>query len=55
MLFYPQTGVFWRDLHEYFGPWQTVYHRFNLRCRNGTLLGTAGASVIERCRDGLID
>lgn len=25
-----RTGAPWRDLPERYGPWQTIYHRFNL-------------------------
>jgi transposase len=31
------TGAPWRDIPEYFGPWQTVYSRFRLWRRDGTL------------------
>ena len=34
MLWRAKTGVPWRDLPECFGPWQTVYHRFNLWSKN---------------------
>jgi transposase len=30
-----RTGAPWRDLPERYGPWQTVYHRFNLWRREG--------------------
>ena len=30
------TGAAWRDLPERFGPWQTVYDRFNYWRRDGT-------------------
>lgn len=29
VLFRAKTGVPWRDLPERFGPWKTVYNRFN--------------------------
>jgi transposase len=32
-----RTGVPWRDLPERYGPWQTVYHRFNALRRSGLL------------------
>src|SRR5438874_3362908 len=31
------TGAPWRDIPDYFGHWQTVYGRFRLWRRNGTL------------------
>ena len=31
-----QTGAPWRDLPERYGPWQTVYDRFNRYSKNGT-------------------
>ncbi len=37
MLWILVTGAPWRDLPEEFGPWQTVYHRFNLYRRNGMI------------------
>lgn len=30
------TGCPWRDLPRRYGPWQTVYHRFNSYRRDGT-------------------
>jgi transposase len=30
-----QTGAPWRDLPERYGPWQTVYDRFNRYSKNG--------------------
>lgn len=55
MLFRLHTGVPWRDLPERYGPWQTVYDRFNRWCRDGTLQGIAEALVVELDHDGLID
>lgn len=37
ILFVLRTGVPWRDLHEEFGPWQSVYHWFNQWASDGTL------------------
>ena len=37
MLWLLRTGAPWRDLHERFGPWQTVYHYFNEWRREGVL------------------
>jgi transposase len=30
------TGAPWRDLPERYGPWETVYYRFQRWCRDGT-------------------
>ena len=35
MLWIVRTGAPWRDLPERFGPWQTVYKRFNCWSRTG--------------------
>lgn len=32
-----RTGAPWRDLPERYGPWQTVYHRFNAMRRGGSI------------------
>jgi transposase len=36
MLWRLQTGAPWRDLPERYGPWQTVYDRFNRYSKDGT-------------------
>jgi transposase len=36
MLWVLRTGAPWRDLPERFGPWQTVYGRFNAWSQDGT-------------------
>ena len=36
VLYRIKTGVPWRDLPERFGPWKTVYNRFNNWARKGT-------------------
>ena len=33
-----RTGAPWRDLPEYYGPWQTVYKRFAQWQENGKLI-----------------
>jgi len=49
------TGAPWRDLPERYGPWQTVYHRFNALRRSG-LLDRIGAALHVRLDEaGLID
>src|SRR6186713_1799007 len=57
------TGAPWRDLPERYGPWQTVYHRFNVLRKSGLLeriierlqLRLNGAGMIDTelfCIDG---
>ena len=49
------TGAPWRDLPERYGPWQTVYHRFN-RLRHSGLLDRILARLQLRLdQAGLID
>jgi transposase len=50
-----RTGAPWRDVPERYGPWQTVYHRFNSMRKAGLL-----DRIIERLQlrlneEGLID
>ena len=50
-----RTGAPWRDLPERYGPWQTVYHRYNALRRSGGL-----DRILERLQarlnaEGLID
>ena len=35
VLFRVKTGIQWRDLPERFGPWKSVYNRFNNWARRG--------------------
>ncbi len=44
MMWILRTGAPWRDLPERYGPWQTVYHRFNLWQKQG---------IIDRMLEGL--
>lgn len=37
MLWIMRTGAPWRDVPEWFGPWETVYDRFNRWSKDGTL------------------
>jgi transposase len=49
------TGAPWRDLPLTYGPWQTVYHYFNLWRKDGTF-DRAVERLRERLdRQGLID
>ena len=50
-----RTGAPWRDVPPDFGPWQTVYDRFNRWCADGTLLGIAEALLVELDNAGLLD
>lgn len=49
------TGAPWRDLPERYGPWQTVFDRFNRWSRDGTLRAIAEALFVELDNAGLID
>jgi transposase len=49
------TGAPWRDLPERYGPWETVFYRFNGWRRDGTWSRIA-TSLLDRMDDkGLID
>ena len=49
------TGAPWRDLPERYGPWETVYYRFNRRRRDGTWTRIVTALLDELDGDGRID
>ena len=49
------TGVPWRDLHERFGPWQTVYHHFAKWRRDGVFARILEALQIRLDQKGLLD
>jgi transposase len=49
------TGAPWRDLPERYGPWQTVYHRFNALRKSGQLDRLVQALQLRLDRRGLID
>ena len=55
MVWILMTGAPWRDLPERFGPWQTVYHRFNQWSKDGTIEKIAAAIRAELDQDGLVD
>lgn len=50
-----RTGAPWRDLPRRYGPWQTVYERFNRWCREGLWRRILQALQAERDRDGRLD
>ena len=48
VLWWRRTGVPWRDLPDEFGPWKTVFNRFDRWSKNGKwdrLLGAVRADV----------
>src|SRR5690554_5622904 len=47
MLWRLRTGCPWRDLPERYGPWQSVYDRFNRWCADGTLRAIAEVLLAE--------
>jgi transposase len=49
------TGAPWRDLPECFGPWESVYRRFNQWRRDGTWVRLATSLLDELDGRGLID
>jgi transposase len=50
-----KTGAPWRDVPPEYGPWKTVYDRFNRWCADGTLLGIAECLLAELDAEGRID
>ena len=50
-----KTGAPWRDVPPEFGPWQTVYERFNRWSEDGTLMGIAEVLLVELDNAGLVD
>ena len=55
MIWRLRTGSPWRDVPPDFGPWQTVYDRFNRWSADGTLLGVAECLLLELDNAGQID
>lgn len=49
------TGTAWRDAPERYGPWQTLYDRFNRWRRDGTWDRILAAILTEMHRQGKID
>lgn len=50
-----RTGAPWRDVPERYGPWQTVYDRFNRFRRTGVWDRIIEAMQIRLDEDGLVD
>jgi transposase len=55
ILWHLHTGAPWRDLPERYGPWQTVYDRFNRWRRDGTWATILDALLLRLDQRGLID
>jgi transposase len=49
------TGAPWRDLPERYGPWKTVFHRFNAWRQDGTWVRIVTSLLDELDDKGLID
>lgn len=49
------SGAPWRDLPERYGPWQSVYHRFNAYRKNGTFERILGSLQMQLNEKGLLD
>lgn len=54
VLYRVKTGIPWRDLPERFGPWKTVYNRFNNWSRRGLWAQVFNALQTSRVRRGSI-
>ena len=55
ILWHLHTGAPWRDLPERYGPWQTVYDRFNRWRQDGTWAKILDALLLRLDKAGLID
>src|SRR5256885_12059672 len=55
ILWHLHTGAPWRDLPERYGPWQTVYDRFNRWRQDGTWAHILDALLLRLDKRGLID
>jgi len=55
MLWIVRTGAPWRDLPERYGPWETVYARFNTWSREGTFDRILSRLQIDLDSAGAID
>jgi len=50
-----RTGAPWRDVPQRYGPWQSIYHRFNLWRKDGTWDRILEALHIRLDQQGQID
>ena len=55
MMWRLRTGDPWRDLPERYGPWETIYHRFNASRKSGLIDGMLELLQARLNTDGLID
>ena len=55
ILWHLHTGAPWRDLPERYGPWQTVYDRFNRWRKDGTWAKVLDTLLFRLDKQGLID
>jgi transposase len=55
ILWHLHTGAPWPDTPERYGPWQTVYDRFNRWRKDGTWAKILDALLLQLDQDGLID
>lgn len=55
MMWILHTGAPWRDLPEYYGPWESVYCRFTRWRRDGTLDRILNRLQMRLDREGRID
>jgi len=54
-LWHLHTGAPWPDTPQRYGPWQTVYDRFNRWRKDGTWAKVRDALLLQLDRDGFID
>src|SRR6187455_3186498 len=54
ILWHLHTGAPWPDTPERYGPWKTVYDRFNRWRKDGTWAKLLDALLLRRDDDGLI-
>lgn len=55
MIYRYRTGIVWRDLPEYYGPWQSVWKRHRRFSNDGTWDTILGALLSQADARGLID
>ena len=55
ILWHLHTGAPWPDTPERYGPWQTVYDRFNRWRKDGTWARILDALLLALDKEGLID